>query len=70
MVKAREQSKTLIYTDPFQIDQITLHEIFLLLQSFILGNFYIRHTCACSSTSVDDFICNSVSVSRTRTQQN
>jgi len=36
MVKAREQSKTLNYTDPFKIDQITLHEIFLSLQSFIL----------------------------------
>jgi len=34
MVKAREQSKTLNYTDPFQINQITLHEIFLSLQSF------------------------------------
>jgi len=36
MVKAREQSQTLNYTNPFKIDQITLHEIFLLLQSFIL----------------------------------
>jgi len=37
MVKAREQSKTLNYTDPFKIiDQITLHEFFLSLQSFIL----------------------------------
>ena len=36
MVKAREQSKTLNYTDPFKIDQITLHEILLSLQSFIL----------------------------------
>jgi len=36
MVKAREQSKTLNYTDPFKIYQITLHEIFLSLQSFIL----------------------------------
>ena len=35
MVKAREQSKTLNYTDPFKIDQITLHEILLSLQSFI-----------------------------------
>ena len=31
MVKAREQSKTLNYTDPFKTDQITLHEIFLSL---------------------------------------
>jgi len=37
MVKAREQSKTLNYTDLFKIDQITLHEIFLSLQSFILN---------------------------------
>jgi len=36
MVKAREQSKTLNYTDPFKIDHITLHGIFLSLQSFIL----------------------------------
>ena len=41
MVKAREQSKKLNYTDPFKIDYITLHRIFLSLQSFILGNFYI-----------------------------
>jgi len=36
MVKAREQSKTLKYTDPFKIEQITLQKIFLSLQSFIL----------------------------------
>jgi len=36
MVKAREQSKPLNYTDPFKSYQITLHEIFLSLQSFIL----------------------------------
>ena len=36
MVKAREQSKKLNYTDPFKIDHITLHGIFLSLQSFIL----------------------------------
>ena len=36
MVKAREQSKKLNYTDPFKIDYITLHGIFLSLQSFIL----------------------------------
>jgi len=30
---------------------------------------FLGNTCACSSTSVDDFICNSVSVSRTRIQQ-
>jgi len=36
MVKAREQSKTLNYKDPFKINQITMHEIFLSLQSFIL----------------------------------
>ena len=36
MVKAREQSKTLNYTDPFQIDQITLHEIFSLASKFHL----------------------------------
>jgi len=36
MVKAREQSKTLNYTGPFQIDQITLHEIFSLASKFHL----------------------------------
>jgi len=38
MVKAREQSKTLNYMAPFKIDQITMHEIFLSLQSFILSS--------------------------------
>jgi len=36
MVKAREQSKTLNYTDLFKIDHITLHGIFRSLQSFNL----------------------------------
>ena len=36
MVKAREQSKKLNYTDLFKIDHITLYGIFLSLQSFIL----------------------------------
>jgi len=37
MVKVREeQSKKLNYTVPFKIDHITLHGIFLSLQSFIL----------------------------------
>jgi len=36
MVKAREQSKALNYTDPFKIGQITMHEVFLSLQKFIL----------------------------------
>jgi len=36
MLKAREQIKTLNYTGPFKIDQITMHEILLSLQSFIL----------------------------------
>jgi len=35
MVKAKEQSEKLNYTDPFKIDQITMHDIFLSLQSFI-----------------------------------
>jgi len=41
MVKAREQSKTLNYTDPFQIDQITLHEIFSLASKFHLKVTFI-----------------------------
>ena len=41
MVKAMEQSNKLNYTDPFKIDQITLHEIFLSLQSFILKVTFI-----------------------------
>jgi len=36
MVNAREQSKKLNYTDLYKIDHITLHGIFLSLQSFIL----------------------------------
>jgi len=36
MVKAREQSNKLNYTDLLKIDYITLHGIFLSLQSFIL----------------------------------
>ena len=39
MLKAREQSKKLNYTDQFKIDHITLHGIFLSLQSFILRYF-------------------------------
>jgi len=35
-VTAREQSKTLNYTDPFKIDQITLHEIFRVIRLTIL----------------------------------
>jgi len=34
MVKAREQSKTLNYTDLFKSDKITLHGMLLSLQSF------------------------------------
>ena len=41
MVKAMEQSKTLNYTDPFKIDQITLQEIFLSLQNFYLKVTFI-----------------------------
>jgi len=36
MLKAREQSKKLNYTDRFKTDHITLHGNFLSLQSFIL----------------------------------
>ena len=41
MVKAREQSKTLNYTDPFKIDQIILHEIFSLASEFYFKVIFI-----------------------------
>jgi len=42
MMKAREQSKTLNYTDPFKIDQIILHEIFSRFRVLFEGNLYLR----------------------------
>jgi len=39
MVKAREQSKKLIYTDPFKIDQITLHFFALASEFFFKVTF-------------------------------
>jgi len=57
MVKAMEQSNKLNYTDPFKIDQITLHEIFLSLQSFILKVTFIFANIRLNILNIN-FICN------------
>jgi len=44
MLKAREQSKKLNYTDRFKTDHITLHGIFFSLQSFIFKKTFIFAT--------------------------
>ena len=65
IVKAREQSKKPNYTDQFKID----HYYNPARDFSLASKFYMCRTCACSSISVDDFVWNSVSVSRTRIQQ-
>jgi len=57
MVKAREQSKTLNYTDPFQIDQITLHKIFSLASKFHLKVIFIFSNIRLTSLYIN-LLCN------------
>ena len=61
MVKAREQNKTFIYTDTFNIDN-PVHDFFLA--SDFHFNFIYLQICACYLKNVNDFIFISVFLER------